>query len=124
METTTRDRRVEDAKASLVARLEELGRRIRAARVQLDIPARIAAHPLVAVGVAFALGAVLGGIGRRTRVPDAEVKRGLGGAIVAALGAFAVGALKDFAMHQVSGAASQWFERGTEDETSRAAELQ
>jgi len=115
METTTREpeRHLEDARASLVARIEELGRRMREARRKLGIRAHIAAHPVAAVGVALAFGALLGSIGRRPRerAPKTAVERGLGGAIAAALAAFAMGAAKNLAMRRVANAASQWLDR-------------
>ena len=115
MEPTTREpeRHLEDARASLVARIEELGRRMRETQRRLGIRAHIARHPFAAVGVALAFGALLGSIGgrRRARVPEAAVERGLGGAIAAALAAFAMGAAKDLAMRRVSNAASQWLDR-------------
>jgi ElaB/YqjD/DUF883 family membrane-anchored ribosome-binding protein len=83
------DRRIEEAKASLVERLDELARRLREARRKVDVPAHIAAHPFIAVGAAFALGALLGSRRKRVRHPVAA-ERGIGGALVAALRALAM----------------------------------
>ncbi|MEO8701003.1 MAG: hypothetical protein ABI867_13225 [Kofleriaceae bacterium] len=106
--TTTRDRRVESSKESLVARVEELGRRFEAAKHKFDIGARIEQHPLAAVGIAIAAGAVLGMLGGGHRNPGD--KRSVGGLISAGLGALVIGALKDFALSQVSGVAKEWIE--------------
>ena len=68
MQVTEDDRRVEQAKESLMARVDELGRRFKEAREKLDIKSHIEAHPLIAVGAALALGALIGipGGGRRS----------------------------------------------------------
>jgi hypothetical protein len=118
------DRRIEEAKASLVARIDELARRLREARHKLDVPAHIAAHPFIAVGAAFALGALLGSRRRRVRT-RADSERGVGGAIVAALGALAMSAAKDFALHHAKGAAGRWLDaHADEAEVSRRREME
>jgi hypothetical protein len=55
METTVPhpDRRVEDAKASLMARVEELARRFKDARDKFDVRAHIETHPLVPATESF-----------------------------------------------------------------------
>ena len=58
------DRRVEQAKASLRARMAVLERRLGDVRDRIDLPAQIRRHPLPAVGIAFALGALVGARGR------------------------------------------------------------
>jgi hypothetical protein len=108
---TDPDRLIEDARASLVEHLGELGRRFRAARERLDIPAHIVAHPLPAVGAAFAIGALLGmrGGGRRARKEAGQA--GLGSAVMAAVGALAVRLVKELAMRGAAQAAKGWWEQ-------------
>jgi hypothetical protein len=105
---TDPDRHIEDARASLVAHLGELGRRFRAAREQLDVPAHITAHPLAAVGAALALGALLGFRGGSKRKHDDE-SRSLGRAALAGLVALGVRAAKDVAMRRFTDVAQEWW---------------
>jgi hypothetical protein len=117
METTTQDpdRRVEEARESLLARVEELGKRLQGAKDKLDIPAHIAAHPRLAVGIAFAAGMLLGFPGKRSKssnsVGAAEVKGGLVGAAMATLGTLAFALAKNVAFHHLSGEAKNWWDR-------------
>lgn len=113
---TDPDRHIEDARASLVAHLGELGRRFKTARAQLeaaraklDVPSQhIAAHPLPAVGIAFALGALLAMRGGGKRDHD-DTGRGLGRAALAGLVAIAVRAAKDLAMRRFADVAQDWW---------------
>lgn len=105
------DRQIEDARASLVAHLGELGRRFKAARATMDIPARIAARPLLAVGAAFAAGALLG-LGRGGRGPrEVRPGGGLGRAVMAGLAAIAVRVGKELAMREAAEVARNWWEQ-------------
>ena len=138
METTQDpDRRVEEARASLLAHVEELGRRIQAAKDKLDIRAHIAAHPRLAVGIAFAVGALLGFPGKRSSsssesskssaVPTkGEVKSGLMGAAMATLGSLAFQLAKSVAFHQLSGQAKTWWDKnyGMQDAASRTRDVE
>lgn len=103
------DRRIEQAKASIVARMEELGRRMRELKQKADIPAHIAAHPWIATGGAFAVGLVLGYIagGRRVVHGDQVAKKS---AIAAAFAALVTGAIKELVMHQVKDYAKTWID--------------
>ncbi len=110
------------AEASLRSRIEELGQQLKSAThdVDLELKAKIAAHPWPALGIAFAAGALLA-LGRRSvrhvAQPEAEEGRTLGGAIIAAIGALALRALKDLALHQAASAASNWL-HGSQAERS------
>lgn len=99
------ERRAEAVKASLIARASELGRRINVARQTLDVRAYIASHPWAAVGIAIGLGASLGMLGTR------RAGRGLGGTIATALGGLVISAIKDLALHQLSG----WVDSGARE---------
>ena len=101
------DRQIEEARASLVAHLGELGRRFRAARARFDLPAQIAARPLASVGVALGVGALLGLRGRPRRPGGGG---GLGRAAAAALGALALRLAKELAMRGATEAARDWWE--------------
>jgi len=125
------DRRVEAAKASMLARMEELGRRLRDARNKIDLRAHIVAHPQLAVGIAFGLGALLalpGGGKKKSKIPadSAEVKSGLIGAAMATLGSLAFTLLKDVAMRRAGVVALDWWQNrqgsigGTEAQAPRA----
>jgi hypothetical protein len=109
------DRRVENAKASLRARFHELERRVDSARERLDVPAHISSNPLLAVGIAAGVGALLGLLGggsapRAPRAPRAPGEHGsTGSAIFAALGALAIQALKDMALSEGGEMAKKWW---------------
>lgn len=129
------ERRVEEAKQSMFARMEELGRRLQDAREKVDIRAHIAAHPQLAVGIAFGIGALLAlpgsGKKRDQHVADsAEVKSGLIGAAMATLGSLVFSLLKDVAMKQAGGAAFDWWKNrqgavgATEVQASRTRETE
>lgn len=109
------DRRVEQARESLAARAEELGRRLHDMKTKLDIKGHIAAHPHAAVGIAFALGALLGFPGRHAKAPipgEKDVKSGLLGAAMATLGTLVFQLAKSVAFHQLSTQAKDWWARG------------
>lgn len=127
--TDNPDRQVADARASLRAHVEELGRRVQDMKGKLDIGAHIAAHPRLAVGIAFAAGALLAlpkKGGKPKEADKAEVKGGLAGAIVAALGTLAFTLVKNVAMHQLSGMASDWWDRrqAMEANVSRESDIE
>ena len=112
------DRQIEDARASLVAHLGELGRRFKTARARLDIPAHIAAHPLAAVGAAVAAGTLLG-LRRGGRGPrDVHHGGGLGRAVMAGLAAIAVRVGKELAMRGAAEAARTWWEQHQREASS------
>lgn len=104
------EQRVAEAKDSLWARLEALGERLGEVRQQLDLEGRIIAHPLAAVGIAFALGAGLGAIRRRRSQPEIE-KPGLSHAIAAGAGALAMRLGKEYALRRLAHAAKDYMER-------------
>jgi hypothetical protein len=112
------DRQIADARASLVEHLGELGRRLKVARARFDIPAQIAAHPLVAVGAAFALGALLGLRGGGDPSEHEPGEGGLGRAVMAGLAALAVRAAKELAMRGATEAARSWWEHSQQSSSS------
>jgi hypothetical protein len=73
-----------------------------------ELEAKIAEHPLIAIAVAFAAGAVLSMARRATAAP--AVKRSMGSLIVGGLGTLAMGFIKNAVLEQVSGAAKQWLD--------------
>ena len=79
------------------------------------LEAKIAAHPLTAIAIAFAAGAV---VALANRANDAApARRTLGGALAGSLGALAMGVLRTAVLEQVSDAAKSWFD--SEDAASR-----
>lgn len=112
------DRRVERAKASLRARVAILERRLGDVRDRIDLPAQIRRHPLPAIGIAFAFGALVGGRGRRTThrgvaSPSAAAiiakPRTLGGTALAVLSALGVQFVRELALGAVRRTAQQWW---------------
>ena len=129
---TTQDpeRRVEDARADLLARVEEIARRVKEVREKLDIKSKIAANPWAAVGIAFAAGALLA-LPKRSKksknVQAAEVKGGLIGAGAATLGTLAFTLIKNIAMNHLSGVAKDWWDaraQGMEAGASRTRDVE
>jgi len=114
------DQRVERAKASLRARFAVLERRLGDVRDQVDLPAQIRRHPLPAIGIAFALGALVGGRGRLAADRPATAalalvprQRTLGGAALAIASALGFQLLREFAIGQLVRTAERlWSERG------------
>lgn len=102
-------RRAERAKASLLSRVEALKDKLGDARRKLDLPAQIAMHPLPAVGIALAIGALAGRRGART-VSAAMAERSLGATALAAIGAVGLRIVREIAISQLSRAARQWAE--------------
>ena len=120
MQIAEDDRRVERAKESLMARVDELGRRFKEAREKFDIAAHISAHPLIAAGAAFALGAMVG-IPRGSRPApemDGQVQRSVGAVITAAIAGIAIRVAKDFAVRQLAGVAKNWWDNQGESEVT------
>lgn len=120
------DRRVEEARESMRMHAEELGRRVADAKEMLDIPAKIAAHPRLAVGIAFAVGAVLGFPGKRahTAIPGDATKTGLVGAALATIGTLAFQLAKSVAFHHLSQHARAWWDQQNEIGASQVRETE
>ncbi len=128
------ERRAERAKASLLARLDQLKHKVSDAKHQLDVPSQIAAHPLPAVGLAFALGAVAA-LGRPRPVAAAAPEHGqhsLRNAALTAIAGFGLRVVREVALTQLGNAAKQWWGQQQEQldpaerevETSHQAELE
>lgn len=101
-------RRSDRAKASLRARLATLEHRIGDVRDRFDIPEQIRRHPLPAVGIALAFGA-LAGFGSSRRASHVA-GRSFGATAVAALGALGLRIVREIAISQLSRAARQWID--------------
>lgn len=110
------DRRVEQAKASLRARMAVLERRLGDVRDRIDLPAQIRRHPLPAVGIAFALGALVGARGRaagRAAPAAAPVliarPRTLGSMALAVVSGLAFQLLRELAIGQLRRTAERYW---------------
>lgn len=105
------DRRVERAKASLLARIEVLKHKLGEAKHQLDFKAQIAQHPLPAIGIAFAIGALAAMTGQPSAPRAAKLpgEHSLTGAALGALAAFGLRVARDLAIGQLSIVAKQWW---------------
>lgn len=94
----------------------------KARSVLARVEAAITAHPLPAVGAAFALGAIAG-LARKAMKGDGE--RSIGGMVVAGIGAVALRLAKSYAFSRLGDAAKSWLVdeyRGTApSDTERAA---
>ncbi len=129
------DRRVEQAKASLRARIAVLERRLGDVRDRIDLPEQIRRHPLPAVGIAFALGALVGGRGHRHAGPTGHVApaapafaprpRTLGSMALAVLSGLTFELLRGLAIGQLRRTAERWWNEhgGALDEPSSAHDL-
>lgn len=110
------DRRVEQAKASLRARMAVLERRLGDVRDRIDLPAQIRRHPLPAVGIAFALGALVGGRGRaapRAAPALPASPRSVGSMALAIVSGLAFQILRELAIGQLRRTAERyWSEYG------------
>lgn len=106
----------DDGEATLRERAGALRDQLGDLRRQVDLEGRIRAHPLPAIGIALALGALIGAR-RRPGGPttdaatDVATSAGLGGAITGALTAIALRLLKEAALGQLAGAANTWYGR-------------
>jgi hypothetical protein len=103
------DRRVERAKASLRSRFEQLERRFVDVRDRLDVPEQIRRHPLPAVGIALALGALAGHGSRRAAI-DAPAERSLGGAALAMAATLALRLVREMAIAQLGITAKRYLD--------------
>jgi hypothetical protein len=126
------DRRVEQAKASLRARIAVLERRLGDVRDRIDLPEQVRRHPLPAVGIAFALGALVGGRGRaagRATPPAAPAlaprPRTLGSMARAVVSGLAFELLRELAIGRLRRAAERWWSEhgGAFDEPASAHDL-
>jgi len=103
------DRRVERAKASLRSRLATLEDRLGDVRERLDVAEQIRRHPLPAVGIALALGALAGRRGASSG-SAIIVQRSFGGTAMGILGAIALRIVREIAIMQLGRVARQWAE--------------
>lgn len=105
------ERRVERAKASLLARIELLKNKVGDAKHQLDFKAQIAKYPLPAIGIAFAVGAIAAMSGRPSapRAARGPGEHSLTGAALGALAAFGLRMVRELAIGQLGNAAKQWW---------------
>jgi hypothetical protein len=114
------DRRAERAKASLLSRVELLKHKLSDARHKLDLPAQIASHPLPAVGIAFAVGAILGMRRSGATMPPAS-GHSLRGSAFTALAAFGLHVVREVALGQLGQVARQWWSEASGGSASEVA---
>lgn len=126
------DRRVERAKASLLARVEVLKHKLGDVKHQVSAQAQIIKHPLPAIGIAFAVGALIALGGSRRAGPreageqaltTLRKDRSLTKVALGALATFGLRMLRELAVAQLGNAAKQWWvEQGRTDGAPREAE--
>lgn len=102
------DRRIERAKAQLRSRLAMLEHRFEEVRDRIDVVEQIRRHPMPAIGIGLALGALLGYRSARAAAGIAPA-RSIGTAVLAALGAVGMRIARDVALGQLSRAARRWW---------------
>jgi hypothetical protein len=118
------EQQIDDARESLVAHIEELGRRFRDVKDKLDIRAHISAHPRAAAAIAFGAGALLAFPRRRAKPDAAAVKSGMFGAAMTMLGSLAFTLAKNVAMQHLSGSAKAWWDEHMERDASRSQDME
>jgi hypothetical protein len=102
------EERVERAKASLLARLEVLKDKVTEVKGKVDLRAQIEKHPLPAVGIAFALGA-LAGLRRTSTAATGAYAHPLASTAIAGLAALGLRLLREVALSQLGNLAKQWW---------------
>jgi hypothetical protein len=123
------DRRVAQARASLRARIAVFERRLGDVRDRIDLPEQIRRHPLPAVGIAFAFGALVGGRGSRPAgraAPAFDARpRTLGGMALAVVSGLTFELLRELAIGQLRRTAERWWseQAGALDEPSSEHDL-
>ena len=114
MDTRQQDIKVEQAKASIVERIDELSRRARELRHKLEVQRYIVQYPWIATGGAFAVGALLGLLGGGgKKKDDSSAKKS---AIGAAIGALVTAAVKELVMSQLKHTAKTWIDGGAHEQ--------
>lgn len=116
-ETRQNNPDIDDAKASMFEKMDELTRRFQTAKSAMDVKAHIEAHPRLAAGIAFGLGVLLGARGARNArtvvlphgAPAAE--KGMITALIGLAGGLAFRLVKDAVMHEVGGYAKDWLSK-------------
>jgi hypothetical protein len=100
------DLRSARAKESLLARVEQLKDRFTEAKHRFNPQEQIVRHPIPAVGLAFALGVIIGLRGRRSAD---DTRSSLTGAALAGLATVALRVVREAAMAQLGRAAHDWW---------------
>jgi hypothetical protein len=85
--------------------------------IKRDLETKITAHPLAAIAIALAAGAVVGLAGGRSKNDAARTKRTIGSVIVGGVSAIVMGMIRSIVVEHLSGAAKSWL--GPENMASR-----
>ena len=91
-----------------------LYRRFNEAKHNLSVPEQVAAHPWPSVGIAFAVGALLGFTGGSKHavvVQEKTIGGKVGEAVIGILGSLALKMVRDLAVKQFGGAAKKWWDQ-------------
>ena len=113
--------RLEAARDSLTGRLEELARRFKSTRNEIehkiDIKAHISEHPFPAVGIALAAGMLAGLLGGKKSEPkvveEKTLQRRLGEALAGAIGTLILKLVREAAFGQLKEQAKRYFDERT-----------
>jgi len=111
--------RLEAAKDSLTGRLEELARRFKTTKAELehkaDIKAHIVAHPFPAVGIALAAGMLAGLLGGKKSEPKVveqkTMQRRLGEALAGAIGTLIIKLVREAAFGELKEHAKRYVDQ-------------
>jgi len=121
VDPTVQEARRRDAKPSLRSRAELLTHKLTDAGHRLDLHAQIARHPLPAVGIAFAVGALLGMRRSGGAMPPGSGHSVRGGAFTA-LAALGLHLVREVALGQLAQVARQWWSDASGGSASEVAD--
>lgn len=85
--------------------------------IKHDLEAKIMAHPLAAIAIAFAAGAIAGIAGGRATREAAPAKRTIRSVLLGGVSAIVMGMIRSAVIEHLSGAAKSWLD--PEDVASR-----
>ena len=76
--------------------------------IQRELEAKITAHPLAAIAIALAAGAIVGMAGSRSTKDHAPDKRTIRGMLLGGVSAIVMGVIRSAVVEHLSGAAKTW----------------
>ena len=78
--------------------------------IKRDLEAKITAHPLAAIAIAFAAGAITGLAGGRATREAAPTKRTIRSLLLGSVSAIVMGMIRSAVIEHLSGAAKSWLD--------------
>jgi len=111
---------VEEARATVGARFDELRRRFHEVKLKYDVRAYIQANPWRAVAIGALAGVVVAGLRGRKRTPPVEARRGIADAALAGVSALAMTLVRELAASQLMRLVQRWQQPNDEPATPYA----